>query len=418
VTRVVPPGSTVKVNPDAAGFDSSRLERIDEHLRTRYLEPGKIAGCQVVVARRDQIAHCSSLGLMDRERARPVLDDTIWRFYSMTKPITGVALLTLYERGLFQLNDPVDRYLPEFRDMEVIERLDSETKRLVDAERPISVRDAMMHMTGIGYGPPEARLDMATIAAGKPAGGLGKGATLETLVAALAEEPLRFHPGAHWLYSWSTDVCARLVEVISGMRFDDYLQATIFDPLGMVDTGFFVPEEKAVRLAALYTRDASKQLTLLDDPEKSRSLRMPSLLLGGGGLLGTTADYLRFCQMLVNGGQLGRTRVLGRKTIELMSANHLPGGRTLRDFAFRGGYGEVGFDGMGFGLTVAVSDGPVATAAEGSRGEYMWGGAASTLFWIDPTEELVVIFMTQLIPSGTFNFRGQLKALVYSAIAH
>jgi len=149
--------------------------------------------------------------------------------------------------------------------------------------------------------------------------------------------------------------------------FDHYLQAAILDPLGMVDSGFFVPEEKSERLAALYARDSSKQLALLDDPETSRSLRMPSLLLGGGGLLGTTADYLRFCQMLVNGGQLGGARVLGRKTIELMSANHLPGGRTLRDFAFRGGYGEVGFDGMGFGLTVAVSDGPVATAAEGSR---------------------------------------------------
>ena len=206
----------MKVNPDAAGFDSARLARIDEHLRTRYLEPGKIAGCQVVVARSDQIAHCSSLGLMDRERARPVLDDTIWRLYSMTKPITGAALLTLYERGLFQLNDPIDRFLPEFRDMQVIERLDDGTKRLVDAQRPISVRDAMMHMTGIGYGPPEARLDLATIVGGKRARGLGKGATLETLVAALAGEPLRFHPGAHWLYSWSTDVCARLVEVISG----------------------------------------------------------------------------------------------------------------------------------------------------------------------------------------------------------
>ena len=179
----------MKINPDAAGFDSIRLERIDEHLRTRYLEPGKIAGCQVVVARSDQIAHYSSLGLMDRERARPVLDDTIWRLYSMTKPITGAALLTLYERGLFQLNDPVEQFLPEFRDMQVIERLDGGTKRLVDAERPISVRDAMMHMTGIGYGPPEARLDMAAIAGGKPARGLGKGATRETPVASEARKP-------------------------------------------------------------------------------------------------------------------------------------------------------------------------------------------------------------------------------------
>ena len=309
----------MKVNPDAAGFDGGRLARIDEHLRTRYLEPGKIAGCQVVVARSDQVAHHSSLGLMDRERERPVLDDTIWRLYSMTKPITGAALLTLYERGLFQLNDPIDRFLPEFRDTQVIERLDDGTKRLVDPERPMSVRDAMMHMTGIGYGPPEARLDMATIAGGKRASGLGKGATLETLIAALAKEPLRFHPGTHWLYSWSTDVCARLVEVLSGERFDQYLQAAILDPLGMVDTAFCVPEEKAERLAALYSRGSNKQLTLLDDPETSRSLRMPSLLLGGGGLLGTTADYLRFCQMLVNGGQLGGTRVLGRKTIELMT---------------------------------------------------------------------------------------------------
>jgi CubicO group peptidase (beta-lactamase class C family) len=406
----------MKINPEAAGFDADRLARIDEHLATRYVDPQKIAGCQVAVLRRGQLAHLSSLGTMDRERNRPVDPDTIWRLYSMTKPITGVALLTLYERGLFQLSDPVHRYLPEFRDMKVKERLDDGTSRLVDAERPISVRDALMHMTGIGFGPPAARLDMSTIGSRQRAAGLGKGATLDTLMKALADEPLRFHPGTHWLYSYSTDVCARLVEVISGQRFDEYLQATVFDPLGMVDTGFSVSEAQAGRLAALYRRDENKQLQLIDDPETTRLTRHPSMLSGSGGLLGTTADYLRFCQMLVNGGELDGRRVLGRKTIELMSSNHLPGGTDLRAVALPGGYGEVGFDGMGFGLTVAVSNGPVANSASGSRGEYMWGGAASTAFWIDPAEELVVIFMTQLLPSGTFNFRGQLKALVYSSI--
>ena len=406
----------MKINPDAAGLDPARLERIDEHLEARYIAQHKIAGCQVAVMRHGHLAHFRSLGTRDRERGHAVEEDTIWRLYSMTKPITGTALLSLYERGLFQLNDPIHRYLPEFTNMKVKERRDDGTAQLVDPQRPISIRDAMMHMTGIGYGPAGARLDLASLGTRQRASGLGKGATLQTLMEALAPEPLRFHPGTHWLYSWSTDVCARLVEVISGQRFDDYLQSVIFDPLGMVDTGFSVPEAKVDRLAALYRRGNDKQLELIDDPRTTRLTRQPSLLSGGGGLLGTTADYLRFTQMLANGGELDGTRILGRKTVELMRSNHLPGGADLRAFALPGGYGEVGFDGMGFGLTVAVSNGPVPNAAAGSPGEFMWGGAASTAFWIDPAEELVVVFMTQLIPSGTFNFRGQLKALVYSSI--
>ena len=317
---------------------------------------------------------------------------------------------------MFQLGDPIHRYLPEFTNMKVKEQLPDGRAQLVDAHRPISIRDAMMHMTGIGYGPRGARLDLASIGSRDRGSGLGKGATLQTLMEALAPEPLRFHPSTHWLYSWSTDVCARLVEVISGQRFDEYLQTTIFDPLDMPDTGFSVPETKVDRLAALYRRGADKQLELIDDPLTTHLTRRPSFLSGGGGLLGTTADYLRFTQMLANGGEIDGARILGRKTVELMSSNHLPGGADLRAFALPGGYGEVGFDGMGFGLTVAVSNGPVPNAAAGSPGEFMWGGAASTAFWIDPTEELVVVFMTQLLPSGTFNFRGQLKALVYSAI--
>jgi CubicO group peptidase (beta-lactamase class C family) len=211
-------------------------------------------------------------------------------------------------------------------------------------------------------------------------------------------------------------VCARLVEILSGERFDHFLAQRVFGPLGMVDTGFWVPEASADRLAASYGRNARKELVQVEDPAESIYLTPPAFLSGGGGLVSTTADYLRFCQMLLNGGELDGRRVLGRKTVELMTINHLPGGGQLADFALEGGYGEVGFDGMGFGLTMAVSAGPAQTGVIGSAGEYMWGGAASTAFWNDPAEELSVVFMTQLLPSGTFNFRGQLKTLVYPAI--
>jgi CubicO group peptidase (beta-lactamase class C family) len=240
--------------------------------------------------------------------------------------------------------------------------------------------------------------------------------TLQSMVEQYAAYPLEFHPGTHWLYTVSTDICGRLVEIISGQRFDDYLAETIFGPLGLADTAFGVPDDKVGRFAACYRRGADRELVLSDDPERSGYRRQPSFLSGGGGLVSTTPDYLRFCQMLLNGGELDGVRILGRKTVELMSANHLPGGGDLTQFALAGGYGEVGFAGMGFGLTVAVSGPPTATQVIGSAGEYMWGGAASTAFWVDPAEDLTVVFMTQLLPSGTFNFRGQLKTLVYPAM--
>jgi CubicO group peptidase (beta-lactamase class C family) len=232
----------------------------------------------------------------------------------------------------------------------------------------------------------------------------------------MAGDPLRFHPGTHWLYSLGTDVCARLVETISGRRFDDYLRSEIFEPLGMVDTAFFVPDDKIERFAASYGRTSRKELKLLDDPRTSGYRREPTMLSGGGGLVSTTSDYLRFCRMLASGGELDGQRVLSRKTIDLMATNHLPGGGQLRDFALPGSYGEVGFEGMGFGLTMSVSLGPAATQLVGSAGEFMWGGAASTIFWVDPVEDLTVVFMTQLLPSGTFNFRDQLKTIIYGAI--
>jgi CubicO group peptidase (beta-lactamase class C family) len=408
---------TVDLDPKSAGFDPARLARIDEHLQRNYVDRQRIAGCQVLVARHGHVAHRSSLGLMDIEHGTPVADDAIWRLYSMTKPITGVALLSLYEQARCKLTDPIARYLPEWRDVGVRTKKADGTSEVVAPDRPITIRDALTHMTGIGFGPPEARLDLARLAEGGPARQLPAGTTLADLSALLATEPLRFQPGTHWLYSWSTDICARLVEAISGRTFGDYLQQTIFEPLGMVDTGFSVRDERdAARVAALYARAPDKSLRLVDDPARRTLLRQPSLQSGGGGLVGTLDDYARFCQMLLGGGELGGHRVLARPTVELMRTNHLPGDGELRDVALPGGYGEVGFDGSGFGLTVAVGLGPQRSAGVGPAGSFMWGGAASTIFWVDPVEDLFVVFMTQLLPSGTFDFRGQLRALTYGAI--
>jgi CubicO group peptidase (beta-lactamase class C family) len=405
-------------DPKPAGLDPGRLTRIDDHLQRQYIDRGRIAGCQVMVARRGHVALRSSLGLMDRERGASVADDAIWRWYSMTKPVTGIALLTLFEQARCKLTDPIHRYLPEWRDVQVRVKHADGRRELVTPERPITVRDAMMHMTGIGLGPPEARLDLTSLVEGRGAHRrLDAGVTLADLSVLLAKEPLRFHPGRHWLYSWSTDLCARLVEVMSGQRFGDYLRRAIFEPLGMVDAGFSVPNDQAHRVAALYGRTADKTLRILDDPADGRLVREPALQSGGGGLVGTLDDYARFCQMLLDGGELDGERVLARPTVELMRTNHLPGGGELRDFALPGGYGEVGFDGAGFGLTVAVGLGPPRSGGVGPAGDFMWGGAASTIFWVDPTEDLFVVFMTQLIPSGTFDFRSQLRALTYGAIA-
>ena len=412
----------MKVDPAGAGFDDRRLERITEHLQHRYIEGGRIAGCQVAVARHGQVAYFRSLGHRDLERSLPVEEDTIWRIYSMTKPITGVALMTLYERGMFQLSDPVSRFIPQWRDLKVRERAEDGSEQLVDPQRPMTVRDLMTHMSGLGFAGGRTLQELFSAGNAAKADGFtpgtrrGRGATLESMVEHYANYPLEFHPGTHWLYSVSTDICGRLVEIISGQRFDDYLRQTLFQPLGMTDTGFAVPDEKANRFAACYWRDANKKLVLTDDPERSGYRTEPSFLSGGGGLVSTTTDYLRFCQMLLGGGELDGVRILGRKTIELMTANHLPGDGDLQSVAVPGGYGEVGFAGMGFGLTVAVAKAPALTQVIGSAGEFMWGGAASTIFWVDPAEDLTVVFMTQLLPSGTFNFRGQLKTLVYPAI--
>jgi CubicO group peptidase (beta-lactamase class C family) len=413
--------SGMEIAPTDAGLSPDRLERITDHLTKHYIDPGKIAGCQTLVARHGHVGYFRSLGFMDRERRRPMADDTIFRIFSMTKPITSVALMTLYEQGYFQLNDAVHRVIPEWRDLKIYVSGEGERIQTRAPKRPMTFRDLLSHQSGLSYGAglqqlvgvdaPRHPADAAYVHFGVHR---GPGETLRSFVEKLARVPLRFDPGDHWMYSYSTDVCGYLVEAMSGVPFDQYLETTIFEPLGMPDTAFFVAPEKKQRLAANYGRARDKSLRLIDDPETSSFLERPSFFSGGGGLTSTTHDYLRFCEMLRRGGEFEGTRILGPRTLQLMIRNHLTGGGDLSTQAI-GPFSETAYEGIGFGLGFAMTLDEVA-AGSIAAGDYYWGGAASTIFWVDPREDLVVIFMTQLIPSATFNFRGQLKNIVYSAI--
>jgi CubicO group peptidase (beta-lactamase class C family) len=400
------------------GLDAGRLERIADHLDRNYLAPRKIAGCQVAVTRRGHSAYLKSFGSMDLERSKPMADDAIFRIYSMTKPITSIALMTLYEKGYFQLNDPVSRFVPSWKKHRVWVSGEGESMVTEAPKRPVSFKDVLSHSGGFTYG------------GGLPGVGLqhpvdkvyrelkirtaGSPDTVTEFLDKLAEVPLLYQPGTRWMYSLSTDICGALVEVISGKPFDQFLQDEIFGPLGMVDTSFFVAPEKIDRFCANYQRGPDKALKLLDDPATSTFTKNEGFKSGGGGLTGTTADYMRFCEMLRRGGELDGHRIVGPRTLEMMHMNHLAGGKDLTQMAI-GGFSETANEGVGFGLGFASTMSQVATASLGA-GDYYWGGAASTIFWVDPKEELSVVFMTQLMPSGTFNFRGQLKSLIYSAI--
>ncbi|HWE98659.1 MAG TPA: serine hydrolase domain-containing protein [Caulobacteraceae bacterium] len=410
----------MELAPKKTGLSTARLGRITEHLERNYIGPKKIAGCQVAVARHGHLAYFRSFGDMDRERAAPMRDDAIFRIYSMSKPITSVALMTLYERGYFQLNDPVSRFFPSWKDQRVWVSGSGETMQTQAARRPISMRDMLCHTGGLTYG-------SALAALGGPDGAhpvdqvyaevgvrRGRGETLMEFMDKLSKVPLRYQPGEQWMYSLSTDVCGALVEKISGQRFDHYLAETLFEPLGMKDTGFAVPAEKVGRFCANYRRAPDKTTPLVDDPATSDYLREPTFFSGGGGLVGTTEDYLRFCEMLRRGGEFDGARILGPRTIDLMHRNHLKDGRDLTQMAI-GGFSETANEGVGFGLGFAMTLSSVTNGSLG-EGDYYWGGAASTIFWVDPKEDLVVVFMTQLMPSGAFNFRGQLKSIIYSSI--
>lgn len=410
----------MKIDISRTGLDPARLERIGAHLDRRYLEPGKLPGYDVAVLRRGRLAYRRMAGLASVEAGRPVADDTIFRIYSMTKPVTSVALMQLWEQGLFQLDEPVVRFLPEWAAGHRVWVSGAGADMVTEpARRPISFRDLLSHTAGLTYGagllelgvPSEGPVDDVYAEAQI---GSDLGADLDTLVARLATVPLRYQPGERWMYSIATDVCGALVQRISGENLPDYFAKHIFEPLGMTDTAFFVPGEKAGRFAANYIRTPQRLLQPIEFPLTADFFKPPAGPSGGGGLVGTTRDYIRFAEMLRAGGALDGTRIIGKRTLDLMGANHLKDGKTLQDLAF-GPFAEAVYAGAGFGLGLASTVDPIA-AGSIARADRYWGGAASTYFWFDPKDELAVVFMTQLIPSNTYDLRRQLKQLVYAAI--
>jgi CubicO group peptidase (beta-lactamase class C family) len=412
-------------SPESAGMSKAALDRIEDHLKKRYIEAGRFPGTQLLVYRRGQLVHSSSQGFADLERKVPVKDDTIFRIYSMTKPITSVAFMMLVEEGRVALEEPVHKYIPEWKNLGVFQAGLMPAFLTRPPSRPMQIVDLMRHTSGLTYGF-QQRSNVDAAYRELKLGEVDKAGTLQSMITDLGKIPLEFSPGEAWNYSVSTDVIGYLIGQITGQPFEQFLKERIFDPLEMKDTGFFVAPAKAHRLAACYSAspqgamtfhaaDRTGGLTLQDDPVTSSFLSPPSFISGGGGLCSTAADYLTFCRALLNGGEFGGVRLIGPKTLALMTSNHLPGGRTLPELS-RSLFSEATYHGIGFGLGFSVTLDPAQTLIPGSRGEYAWGGAATTSFWIDPAEELIAIFMTQVLPSTATAIRRELRTMIYAAI--
>ena len=404
----------VQVEPGEVGVDAARLARIDRHL-ARYVDDGRLAGWQVVVTRREQVVHASVYGERDLEAGLKVEPDTLWRIYSMTKPITAVVAMSLYEEGAFSLNDPVSRFLPEFADMRVLVGGNAEQPKTVPATEPMRLWHLLSHTAGLTYAFTKSSVldDMYRLAGADPL--FDPTADLPTMCSRWASLPLLFEPGSAWNYSVATDVLGRVIEVITGSTLDEVFQARVLGPLQMDQTRWHVAGEDQQRLAALYVPDPAGGKALRYDVLGAGALSEPALLSGGGGLVSTAADYERFTRMLLRGGELDGARVLGPRTLALMTRNHLPGGVDLASVG-RGMFSETVFDGVGFGLGFSVNTDPVANKVTTSPGEFAWGGYASTAFWVDPVEQLTAHFFTQLVPSATYPIRTELRQLVYAAL--
>ncbi len=399
-----------------SGFDQHRLDRIAAFLDERYIAPGKLVGAQIAVHRHGEAAYAATLGMADRERGVPVADDTIFRIYSMTKPLTSLAFMMLVEEGKVALDDPVHRFIPGWKGLAVFAAGTRATGfATTPTAGPMRMVDLLRHTSGLTYGF-QNRTNVDAAYRQAKIGEIEKDGNLDAAIATLATLPLEFSPGSAWNYSVSTDVLGYLVGKISGEPFEAFLQRRILDPLGMIDTGFAVRAGQAHRLAACYSPTASGGLAVQDDPATSAFLKTPAFVSGGGGLVSTTADYVRFAQAMLTGAIPGGERLISRKTLALMTANHLPGGVDLPALS-KSLFSEAAYDGVGFGLGFAVTTDPAKTLMPGSKGEYFWGGAASTFFWIDPVEDLTCVFMTQLLPSSTYPVRRELRTLVYSALA-
>ncbi len=386
-----------------SGFSDDRLARIPQFLEAQ-VAAGSLPGALTLIWRRGRIAHHSQVGMIDLAQGRPMRRDAIFRLYSMTKPVTVVALLMLVERGLLALGDPVAKFIPGFA-------------RLEPGGGAMTVLDLLRHTAGFTYGfhnrtPIDAAYRAQKIAEMDTEGGL------EAMIAQLETLPLEYAPGTAWIYSVSIDVAGYLIQVISGRRLADFIRAEILAPLQMADTDFVVPREKAERFAACYLPQDGA-LKLFDAYPDERYFEQPRLQSGGGGLAGTADDYLRFCRMLLNQGELDGVRLLSPQTVALMTSNQLPGGKEIADLSpSADAFNESGYRGIGFGLGVAVTLDPARVGIPGTRGEYAWGGMASTAFFVDPKEEMAVVFMTQVISDTArrVRLRRDLRTLIYGAM--
>jgi CubicO group peptidase (beta-lactamase class C family) len=412
--------SELAIEVDAAevGLDSERLKRIDAYF-AGYVADGRLPGWLLTVRRHGRLAHVARCGSRDLEAGLPVTDDTVWRIYSMTKPVTSVAAMMLYEEGAFALTDPVSAFIPSFGDVRVYDGGSDLKQVTVPAAEPVRIWHLLTHTAGLTYGfhrvhPVDALYRAAGFEWGSP-----PGTDLAQACDLWAGFPLLFQPGTEWNYSVATDVLGRVVEVVSGQRLDEFFTDRIFGPLGMTDTAFWAGPAAQPRLAALYTPGPDGKATRMDVFGKA-ALKEPRLHAGGGGLVSTAADYDRFTQMLLHrpgspAGELDGARLLSPRTVGYMTRNHLPGGLDLETFG-RPLFAEAPFRGVGFGLGFAVVIDPVPGRLVCSAGEISWGGAASTSFWIDREADLTVSFFTQLLPSSTYPIRAQLRQLVYQAL--
>jgi CubicO group peptidase (beta-lactamase class C family) len=402
----------IEASPEDVGMSSARLDNVTRLVR-RYIDAQKLPGAISLVARRGRVVHFELYGDMDAERHEPMRADAIFRFYSMTKPIVSVALMTLYEQGLFQLDDPVAKFMPQLADLKVFAGGSADDYQVREPARPMTIRDLLIHTSGLVGRETNTPIGELYRRAGFK--GADADDTLADMVGRLGRIPLQCDPGAQWIYGISTDLVGHLCELIAGVPLDRFLDERMFGPLGMTDTGFSVPAPHVDRFAANYAPcDGRPAYTLIDDPKTSPYTRPRSYFSGSGGLVSTAADYLRFCRMLANGGELDGERILGPRTLQLMTMNHLPGGQDLATMAQNAA--ETQREGQGFGLGFAVLLNPAVAQVLGTPGEYYWGGAASTAFFINPVEDLIVIFLTQLRPSSTYPIRRELRAAVYSSI--
>lgn len=406
----------IAVTADASdlGFDPARLARLDAHFK-KYVDDGRLPGWSLAVARDGEVAHVANYGFADIEAKRPLEGDAIFRIASMTKPICGVAAMILWEEGLFELRDHVKWYIPSFADQKVFRSGSTTNPRLDPVTEPMEMWHLFTHTAGLTYGFMYSHsVDQMYRNAGFE-WGTPPDKDLAGICDMLAALPLLFQPGAEWNYSMSIDVLGRVVELLSGMSLGEFMKKRIFDPLGMTDTAFWVPEDKVDRLASLYVMNPADRKAMRLDAMAGGATRKPLAEMGGGGLSSTMSDYMKFAMMLRNGGELNGVRILSPRTVSYMASNHLPDGADLSEFG-RPLFAETAFDGVGFGLTMSVTLDPVKAKVPGSVGDYGWGGAFSTIFTVDPVEDLVYLFMTQLMPSSAHPIRPQFKQLVHQAL--